>query len=125
MGKKIITMICIIIAAAFVLSLSACFGESAPPPEVELKDLYGTWVFEKDNGDVITYTFSDSMKYSLVKKTSVSRENSYGSFSLDGNELTLEPKDVYSKSVHKITSFDGENMVWGDPPVQSVFRKSK
>ena len=119
-----------ILAAAAVMSLmlitfSGCFGSSDPPPEVKIEDLYGIWTYTKEGSGIVTVTFHENNRYTLKDTLKGTASNSMGDYSLDGNKITLTPSEGTDKSVHEITAFDGDTMVWGSGSFSREYKKEK
>jgi len=122
--KKFVKMLIALFAVfALVAAAAACSGEPAEKPDVKLEDLYGTWVYTKDNGEYIRYTFNENNRYTVKSTTGGGAVNGMGDFVLDGNKVRLTPSEGTDKSTHEITKFDGDTMVWGSGSLAREYKK--
>ncbi len=126
--KKFLRIIAMALALFAVLgALSGCDlfgGNETPPPEVDLDDLVGTWVSERDGG-TIRYTFTKDMRYTKDESgPSVSASTSIGTYTLEDNILVTK-SNLGGERTHEISEFDGERMVWGKGAVTTEYIKQK
>lgn len=124
--KKVLTvvfMLFMVTAVIFAVSGCSLFGEQTPPPDVPIDDLYGTWVCEADEDEII-YTFDKNMKFTKSEKHSGGEAIfSMGTYTLDGNILKTK-SDVGGEKTREITEFDGQRMVFGSS-IKSEYIKQK
>ena len=112
--KKLLSVILVITALFAVLAMIAgCTGGTEPPPEVSVEELKGTWIYTKENGEFVRYTFGDNNRYTVRSTLSGQGLTGMGDYELDGNKVKLTPSEGTDKSTHEITKFDGKTMTWG------------
>lgn len=110
--KIILAML--LVFAVFMAAGCDLFGEETPPPEVALEDLVGSWKGTTESGNVKKYNFTKDMKYTLNESKGGGDIFSSGTFTLEGNILTLTPFETMAKpTVHEISEFETDRMVWG------------
>ena len=122
--NKAIVFVCTLVLFAVTAVSAGCFGETAQPPEVALDDLIGTWTYTKDGSGYVEVSFKKNMRYTKRDTTGGTGENSMGEFELDGNKVTLIPSEGTNKTVHEITAFDGDTMVWGSDSFAREYKKN-
>ena len=123
MKKFVRTLFAVIALFALVLTAVSCSGEPAEKPDVKLEDLLGTWVYTKDSGEYIRYTFNENNRYTVKSTTGGGAVNGMGDFVLEGNKIKLTPSEGTDKSTHEITKFDGDTMVWGSGSLAREYKK--
>lgn len=123
MKRFLKTLIAMFAVFALVIAAVGCTGEQEPPPDVKLDDLIGTWVFTKDSGEYIEISFKKNMRYTKRDTTGGNGTNSMGDFELNKNKVTLIPSEGTDKTIHEITKFDGDTMVWGSGSFAREYKK--
>ena len=119
MKRRIIFAAMFITLLAALFTFAGCFGEEAPPPEVKIEQLYGTWTHTNDKGEETTYTFYDNQKYTKSERD----VNTRGTYVLEGNILKITPSEGLKTTEHEITEFYGTKMVWGKWSVTAEYIK--
>ena len=123
MNKFVRTLFAVLALFALVLTAVSCAGEPVEKPDVKLEDLFGTWVYTKDSGEYIRYTFNENNRYTVKSTTGGGAVNGMGDFVLEGNKVKLTPSEGTDKSTHEITKFDGDTMVWGSGSLAREYKK--
>ena len=122
MNKFVRTIAVRSLSAVLLVCVTGCFGPAAPPPDVPLEDIIGTWVCEKE-GSTITYTFTKDMKYTKNESgASTSASTSLGTYTLEGNILTTN-SNLGGSRTHEISEFEGTRMVWGNGSITAEYIK--
>ena len=116
MKRKSLVLTAILLLAAFVLCCAAC-GQEEKLPNIDAKELCGTWSREITSGTE-SYTFFENMKYCHDKAGAIS----YGTYSVSGAILTIENKDTKSKTEHSVR-IAGDTMTWGSGGTRAEFTR--
>lgn len=125
MKKTILKIVSVILLSAMIFCIAGCelFQEEEPAPDITLKQVLGTWTREVDRATgsyTETYTFTENMKFSKVGQTGPSQ----GTFSIEGNTLTLKTTMAKNPTEHVVRFYDDDNtMKWGSGSVVSEFKR--
>lgn len=125
MKKYLITAVSLFLLCAMVFSITGCelFQQEEPAPDITLKQVLGTWTreVERTTGSYTeTYTFTDNMKFTKVGQTGPSQ----GTFSIEGNTLTLKTTMAKNPTEHIVRFYDDDNtMKWGSGSVTAEFTR--
>ena len=125
MKKALKAVVSLLLVFAMVFCAAGCelFQEEEPAPDITLKQVLGTWTrdVERATGSYTeNYTFSDNMKFTKVGQNGPSQ----GTFSIEGNTLTLKTSMAKNPTEHVVRFYDDDNtMKWGSGSVTAVFTR--
>lgn len=125
MKKALKAVVSLFLVFAMVFCAAGCelFQEEEPAPDITLKQVLGTWTrdVERATGSYTeNYTFNDNMKFTKVGQNGPSQ----GTFSIEGNTLTLKTSMAKNPTEHIVRFYDDDNtMKWGSGSVTAVFTR--
>jgi len=114
-------VIAMIFAVGSCEALDGLFGgEPEPLPDIDAKDVIGTWSRETGTG-TDKYIFNENGSYTRNKAGSVSR----GTYTVSGHEIFTQSSENSKSSTSHIVRFseDKNTMTWGEGAVQSVYTR--
>ena len=127
MKRKLLVLTAIFMVLTLIFTAGSCegafdalFGTPEPAPDIDPKDVVGTWTRELSGGTE-TFTFSDSMKY-VHNKLGVT---GMGTYTVSGNTITTTASENSRNVSTHIVRFseDKNTMTWGEGSIQAVYTR--